>query len=147
VVDARGGGEMASVSGLACVLIGLRRAPQIERTPRLRAADVVNINNVMAVVAPAGCLGGIPVLCAVDRGIPVIAVAANETILDVSRTALGIENGVIEARSYAEAAGLLLALRRGISIDSITRPLKTLRHRRTVATGVEEPRIARRAVR
>lgn len=145
VVDARAGGEMSSVSGLACVLIGLRQAPQIERTPRLRAADVINVNNVLAVVAPAGCLGGIPVLCAIDRGIPVIAVEANETILSVGGTALGIEEGVIEARSYAEAAGLLLALRRGIAPDSLTRPLETLRHRRSVITAVEKPRIGRRA--
>ena len=146
VVDARAGGEMSSVSGLACVLIGLRRAPQLARTPRLRAADVLNINNLLAVVAPAGCLGGVPVLCAIDSGIPVIAVDANETILSVGSTALGIENGVIEARSYAEAAGLLLALRRGISSDSLIRPLKTLRHRRPFITAVEKPRVGRRAV-
>jgi len=145
VVDARAGGEMASVSGLACVLIGLRQAPQIERTPRLRAADVINVNNVLAVVAPAGCLGGVPVLCAVDRGIPVIAVEANETILAVTGSALGIEDGVIEARSYAEAAGLLLALRHGIAPGSLTRPLKTMRHRRAGAKAVEKTRI-RRAV-
>lgn len=146
VVDARAGGEMSSVSGLACVLIGLRRAPQLERTSRLRAADVLNINNLLAVVAPAGCLGGIPVLCAIDSGIPVIAVAANETILSVGSAALGIEDGVIEARSYAEAAGLLLGLRRGISSESLTRPLKTLRHRRPFITAVEKPWVGRRAV-
>ncbi len=145
VVDARAGGEMSSASGLACVLIGLRRAPQLARTPRLRAADVLNVNNLLAVVAPAGCLGGIPVLCAIERGIPVIAVAANETILSVGSAALGIEDEVIEARSYAEAAGLLLAFRRGISSDSLTRPLKTLRHRRSLITAVEKPRIGRRA--
>lgn len=145
VVDARGGGEMASVSGLACVLIGLRRAPQIARTPKLRATDVVNINNLLAVVAPASCLGGIPVLCALDRDIPVIAVTGNETILSVDREALGITEGVIEARSYAEAAGLLLALRRGISPDSLTRPLETKRHRRSLLTAVKEPRIRRAA--
>lgn len=147
VVDARAAGEMSSVSGLACVLIGLRRAPQLARTPRLRAADVLNVNNLLAVVAPAGCLGGIPVLCAVDRGIPVIAVAANETILSVGRAELGISDGVIEARSYAEAAGLLLALRRGISPESLTRPLETLRHRRSLITAVEDPRIGRHAAR
>jgi hypothetical protein len=98
-------------------------------------------------VAPASCLGGIPVLCAVDRGIPVIAVTANETILSVDRTALGIADAVIEARSYAEAAGLLLALRHGISPDSITRLLETKRHRRSLIMAVEEPRIGRRAAR
>ncbi len=147
VVDARGGGEMASISGLACVLIGLRRAPQLARTPKLRATDVLNLHNLLAVVAPASCLGGIPVLCALDHDIPVIAVTANETILAVDRAALGITEGVIEARSYAEAAGLLLALRRGISPDSLTRPLEPKRHRRSLITAVEEPRIGRRAAR
>ena len=145
VVDARAGGEMSSVSGLACVLVGLRRAPQIARTPQLRMADALNVNNLLAVVAPAGCLGGVPVLCAVERGIPVIAVTANETILSVGRAELGIEDGVIEARSYAEAAGLLLALRNGISCDSVTRPLKTFRHRRSLITAVEKPRLKRAA--
>ncbi len=93
VVDARGGGEMASISGLACVLIGLRRAPQLARTPKLRATDVLNLHNLLAVVAPASCLGGIPVLCALDHDIPVIAVTANETILAVDRAALGITEG------------------------------------------------------
>ncbi|HEX8088373.1 MAG TPA: DUF3326 domain-containing protein, partial [Blastocatellia bacterium] len=33
VVDCRGAGEMASASGLACILIGLKRAPQIRPKP------------------------------------------------------------------------------------------------------------------
>ena len=126
VVDARGAGEFASVSGLACVLIGLRRAPQISMTNRSRIRDAVNVNNLTAVVAPATALGGVPMLYAARYGIPVIAVKNNNTILDVTQEGLKMKN-VIEVNNYPEAAGILQALRNGISISSIYRPLETLR--------------------
>jgi hypothetical protein len=129
VVDARGAGEFTSVTGLACILIGLRRAPQLRRRPGTPVADAINVNNVIAVVAPASCMGGIPVLSACARGIPVIAVQDNETILEVTPGSLGL-TGVLEVGSYAEAAGTILALRRGISLESLRRPLETIRHQR-----------------
>jgi hypothetical protein len=130
VVDARSAGERVSVCGLASVLIGLHRAPQITRSPQRRAMDSINLNNVLAVVAPASCLGGIPVFQAQRFGIPVIAVEENGTILGVDQSALGLSD-VIQARTYAEAAGLIMALRHGISLPSIARPLKTLRRQTT----------------
>lgn len=127
VVDARGAGEFASASGLACILMGLSKAPQVKAGHGLRIDDIVNINNLMAVVAPAGTLGGIPTLYAQQFDIPVIAVRDNKTILDVSAEKLGLTN-VIEVGTYAEAAGILQALRNGISLQSIHRPLETLRY-------------------
>ncbi|HSK77959.1 MAG TPA: DUF3326 domain-containing protein [Thermoanaerobaculia bacterium] len=128
IVDARGAGEMASVSGLACTLIGLRRAPQIDPKRGFRCADMVNVHNLLAVVSPADCLGGIPAIYAHKYGIPIVAVAENSTILGVRGPEVGIDDA-IEVRSYAEAAGVLLALKRGINLESIRRPLPTLRHR------------------
>lgn len=128
IVDARGAGEMGSVSGLACTLIGLKRAPQISPQRGSRSADAINVNNLMAVVAPSGCLGGIPAIYANRLGVPIVAVHENRTILGVTGSKLGIKN-VIEVRNYAEAAGVLLALRRGIHLDTVSRPLKTFRHR------------------
>jgi hypothetical protein len=126
VVDARGAAEMASASGLACILVGLKRAPQITAKPKCRIHDIVNINNLLAVVMPASCLGGVPAIYAQKYEIPVIAVEENRTILDVTQAKLGLNN-VVHVRSYAEAAGVVSSLRRGISIESISRPLKTLR--------------------
>jgi len=126
VVDARGAAEFASASGLACVLIGLRRAPQLDPAGKGAMADVINRNNLLALVTPASCLGGIPALYARRAGIPILAVRGNETILGVTAQALGM-SGVIEVASYAEAAGLVLGLRHGISLQSLTRPLPTLR--------------------
>jgi hypothetical protein len=126
VVDARGAGEFVSTSGLACILIGLRRAPQttLEHAGAIGAA--ITLNNLLAVVTPASCLGGIPQLYAQARGIPVIAVRGNNTILDVTQAKLGLSN-VIEVQSYAEAAGAVMALKQGISLESIFRPLQTIR--------------------
>lgn len=126
VVDARGAGEFASASGLACVLIGLQRAPRLERGRPGAIADAINRNNVLAMVCPASCLGGLPVFDASLAGIPIIAVRENTTILEVNAPSLPLA-GVVEAASYAEAAGILLALRQGISLASVSRPLLTLR--------------------
>lgn len=127
IVDARGAGEMASASGLACTLIGLRRAPQINRTRSFNPADIVNVHNVLALVCPASSLGGLPAIYADKHGLPIIAVHENRTILGVPGSKLGFGN-VIEVGNYLEAAGVLLALRKGISLGSVRRPLPTLRH-------------------
>ena len=122
VVDARGAAEYVSVSGLACILVGLGRAPQIAPAPRRRIVETLSVDQVTAVVAPAAALGGVPVLYADQQGIPVIAVRDNTTILDVTAESLGLR-GAIEVSNYPEAAGTVLALRRGISLDSLRRPL------------------------
>lgn len=126
IVDARGAGEFSSVSGLACILVGLAKAPQISNRSDVRIKDMININNVLAVVAPASALGGIPMLCSQKNNIPIIAVKENKTILDVTAAGLNLKH-VLEVDNYAEAAGVIQALRNGISIDSIYRPFTTLR--------------------
>lgn len=127
IVDARGAGEHASASGLACVLIGLQKAPQISPRANFREADVLHWNNVLAVVTPASCLGGIPVIYALRHGIPVIAVEENSTILEVNKTKCDLPE-VIEVRNYAEAAGVILALKKGLDLESIARPLQRLKY-------------------
>jgi hypothetical protein len=125
VVDARAGGEAASVSGLMSVLIGLRRAPQFDPDTPCRVTDALTHHNVVAVVAPATALGSWPVLEAERRGVPVIAVEGNPTILNVTAARLGLTRAW-PARSYAEAAGLVMALRQGLSLESVCRPLLPL---------------------
>jgi hypothetical protein len=75
-------------------------------------------------VAPAGALGGEAVLTCAARGVPLIAVADNPCLLQVSGEALGLP--VINASSYAEAAGLVLALREGLDPAMLQRPLQRL---------------------
>ena len=126
VVDARSAGEIVSTSGLACVLVGLSRAPQLSAdVPGTRLAEELSFTDVVAVVAPAGALGGPPVLEALRRRIPVIAVRGNETMFAVTAEALDLP-GIIEVANYAEAAGTILALRSGIALDTVSRPLQSL---------------------
>ncbi|MEM7351426.1 MAG: DUF3326 domain-containing protein [Acidobacteriota bacterium] len=141
VVDARGAGEMASASGLACVLIGLAKAPHIRADRCHAAADILSADNLLAVVAPATCLGGIPAICAHERGVPIIAVHENATVLEVGAESVGIGH-VIEVQSYLEAAGVLTALREGIAIDTVKRPMRTLRPARTDRPQMAELRLA-----
>jgi hypothetical protein len=128
-LDPRAAGEELGYTFLACVLVGLSRAPDlVPLAPGLgplsaAGADVLRIEDVGAVVAPAGALGGAAVLACAERGIPVIAVH-NPCVLNVSAAALGLE--VLAAESYAAVAGLLVALREGISPSALVRPLQRL---------------------
>ncbi|MDP4831394.1 MAG: DUF3326 domain-containing protein, partial [Prochlorococcaceae cyanobacterium MAG_34] len=128
-LDPRAAGEELGYTFLACVLVGLSRAPDLvplaPGSGPLSAvgADLLRIEDVGAVVAPAGALGGAAVLACAERGIPVIAVH-NPCVLNVSAAALGLE--VLAAESYAAAAGLLVALREGISPSALVRPLQRL---------------------
>jgi len=83
-------------------------------------APLLHVAQLGAVVAPAGALGGAAVLACAERGIPLISVA-NPCLLEVNAEALGLV--AIPASSYAEAAGLVLALREGIDPAALTRPL------------------------
>ena len=133
-LDPRAAGEELGYTFLACVLVGLSRAPDlVPLAARMSgsaagalqapAPDLLQIGQVGAVVAPAGALGGAAVLACAERGIPVIAVH-NPCVLEVSAAALGLK--VLTAGGYAAAAGLLVALREGISPASLERPLPPL---------------------
>jgi hypothetical protein len=77
-----------------------------------------------AVVAPAGALGGEAVLACAERGVPLIAVTGNPCVLAVDSEALGLK--VLNASSYSEAAGLVLALREGLDPAALQRPLERM---------------------
>ena len=126
-LDPRAAGEELGYTFLACVLVGLSRAPDL--VPRPVAGDwsdpqLLRPELIGAVVAPAHALGGAAVLACAERGVPVIAVH-NPCVLEVNAEALGLE--VLQARSYSEAAGLVLALREGIAPAALQRPLPPLR--------------------
>jgi hypothetical protein len=149
-LDPRAAAEELGHTFLPCVLVGLSRAPDLlplgpgdvtaggwpgrpERWPAVRfgsgqeltrAGGLLEASSLGAVVAPAGALGGEAVLACAARGVPLIAVAGNTCLLQVSGEALGLE--VISANSYAEAAGLVLALREGLDPAMLRRPLRRL---------------------
>lgn len=110
IIDPRDAAEIVSFTYLQCVLKGLNRAP------RLCESGI----DVSCLVTPRMCLG-LPVLAAHERGIPIIAVNDKLQVETVDCTnyirAIVVDN-------YIEAAGVVAALRAGISVKSLRRPLK-----------------------
>jgi len=123
-LNPRASAEFISVPHYFCVLKGLSRAPRLLPISRLNSvpADLVTLNNIGAIIVPASCLGGIPALAAEFSGIPLIAVSENQTILKVINAKMRMAN-VIEVSSYLEAVGVVVALREGISLESLRRPI------------------------
>ncbi len=120
IVDPRLAAEMVSVTYAFCILKGLHQAPEItDGSFGLQARDID------ALVTPAGCFG-VPHEMCVKRGIPIISVLEN-TVHVRNPT----EYPHIEAATYMEAAGILLAIREGIGLSSIGRPLES-----TIVLGV-----------
>jgi hypothetical protein len=122
-LDPRAAAEELGHTFLPCVLVGLSRAPNLVPEPTSRA-EALRSHQLGAVVAPAGALGGEAVLACAERGVPLIAVTGNPCLLEVTAAALGLT--VLSAGSYAEAAGLVLALREGLDPISLRRPLPPL---------------------
>ncbi len=124
VVDPRMAAEELSSAFIHCVLKGLHRAPQIVADPNVFGYDgVISAMDVDCVVIPDQCLG-LPTLAAMEQGIPVIAVRENQSNMCNDLTALPFEPGkLIVVDNYLEAAGVVCALRSGVSLESIRRPL------------------------
>ena len=113
VVDKRAAAEYITPTFLPCILKGLYNAPKLIDISKATYTDIT-LDNVKALIMPCNCLGGLPVFMALEKNIPVIAVEENKTVLDVTAESLGIENRIIKAQTYFEAAGRLLAMKNGI---------------------------------
>lgn len=112
LIDARATGEViGSIGYLGCVMQGLSRSPRIHflnvNARESLSPDWIGLADIAAVVAPWNSLGGLPMLTAVEHGIPVIAVKNNDTLLNVSKETLGFGDSVIEVENYLEAAALV----------------------------------------
>ncbi len=118
-LDPRAAAEELGHTFLPCVLVGLSRAPDL-----VPGGGSLHADQLGAVVAPAGALGGEAVLACAERGVPLIAVEGNPCLLQVGGEALGLP--VLTAAGYGEAAGLILALREGIDPGALGRPLARL---------------------
>jgi hypothetical protein len=122
-LDPRAAAEELGHTFLPCVLVGLSRAPDLHPEPAL-GAGLLHGRDIGAVVAPADALGGEAVLACAERGVPLIAVAGNPCLLAVDGAVLGLRT--LPVAGYAEAAGVVLALREGLDPRTLTRPLAPL---------------------
>lgn len=111
--------ELISGSMLFCVLKGLHKAPRIgiERT-----RHSLSIDDLDALVSP-DCWGAPHIACQ-EAGVPIYIVEENTCHAEPAP-----DGASVKVKSYAEAAGALVALREGISLDAIRRPLNPLQVR------------------
>lgn len=121
-ISPRAAAEELGYTFLSCVLVGLSKAPQFTTT---KNAQTIWANEIDALVIPANACGGKAILSLSSLKTKIIAVEDNQTAIQVSPEALGIE--VIRVKSYLEALGVLVAHRAGISIKSLEPKLERIR--------------------
>ena len=136
-LDPRTSGEEIGYTFLQSVLVGLSRAPDL--IPKsvlnnyeksfLQLTPLLSNENLGAVVVPQGALGGEAVLSCIEKSIPLIIVS-NQGVLNVSSSKMRLDylssakdNNILYADNYLEAAGLITALRYGINVKSLRRPI------------------------
>jgi len=115
VVDPRIAPEAISNCYLHCVLKGLNRAPRICRDGR-----GISSFDVGCLVSPAECWGRPHEACS-RIGVPIIGVLNNH--VQDGLQSYKQDSGMIHAENYLEAAGIIMAMRAGISRNSLMRPL------------------------
>ena len=137
-LDPRTSGEEMGHTFLPSVLVGLSRAPDlipksVLNTKEIKFTTLLNNRNLGAVVVPQGALGGEAVLSCIEKFIPLIIVS-NKGVLNVSSTKMRLdclgsdkESNILHAENYLEAAGMITALRHGINIKSLRRPIYSVR--------------------
>ena len=124
-LDPRAAAEEIGYTFLPSVLMGLNRAPDLVDLPSSDREITLLPREVRSIVVPSGALGGEAVLACIERGIPVIAVK-NKSILNVDSEKLNYSN-IVEVNNYFEAAGILLAIREGIALKSLQRPIDSFK--------------------
>ncbi len=140
IVDPRMAAEAVSLTFLQSVLKGLQRSPRLVADPvAMQDASVIAARDVSCLVTPDGCLG-LPVLAALEQGIPVVAVRDNHNLMRNDLSALPWAPGqfcVVE--NYLEAIGALCARKAGLALDTVRRPILP-----TTVTEVVRPKPGRR---
>ena len=124
IVDPRMAAEAVSITFMHCLLKGLHRSPKIIRDRDVIVRDsVISAEDVSCLVIPDGCIG-LPVLAALEQGIPVIAVKENRNMMKNDLSVLPWNTGqLITVENYWEAAGVMNALKAGVEPKSVRRPM------------------------
>lgn len=116
--------EAVSLTFLHCILKGLHTSPRIITTlGAVTHPNVFSVEDVSCLIIPDGCVG-LPILAAVEQGIPVIAVKENSNNMKNNLLDLPFKPGkLLFAENYLEAIGIMGALKAGVSPQTARRPL------------------------
>ena len=123
-LDPRAAAEEIGYTFLPSVLIGLSNAPDIIELPAKNESISLHPDQIESIVVPNGALGGEAVLAGIEKGLNIIAVK-NQKTLKVTNEFYDYPN-LFEVDNYLEAAGIILAIKKGINLDSVKRPLKKI---------------------
>ena len=123
-IDPRAAAEEIGYTFLPSVLIGLSNAPDIVELPNKNELISLHPNQIESIVVPNGALGGEAVLACIEKGLNIISVK-NQNILKVNNDFYDYHN-LFEVNNYLEAAGIIIAIKNGINLNSIKRPLKKI---------------------
>jgi len=128
VVDPRIASEAVSSTFLMCVLKGLHKSPRIIRDSSVFGHEGILTNaDISCLIIPDGCVG-LPTLAAMEQGIPVIAVRENKNRMQNRLEDHPFQPGkLFIVDNYLEAVGVMNALKAGVSVESIRRPLADTR--------------------
>jgi hypothetical protein len=124
IVDPRMAAEAVSNAYLHCILKGLHHSPKIVTDPiAMWHHSVLTAADISCLVIPDGCLG-LPTLAALQQGIKVIAVRENRNLMQNDLTSLPWASGQFySVENYWEAAGVMTAIKAGVSPKSVRRPI------------------------
>lgn len=109
IVDPRMAAEMVSICYMHCILKGLHKAPRIGKG--------LSVHDVDFLISPYGCFGSPHVSC-LRYNIPVIVVRENVVAVPISAS-----KKFIYVENYLEAIGVIVAMKIGILMESVRRPL------------------------
>lgn len=124
IVEPRLAAEAVSLTFVQCMLKGLHRSPRIiSDADAMREVGILSSADVSCLVIPDNCIG-LPTLAALEQGIPVIAVRENNNLMQNDlRTLPWASNQLYIVENYLEAVGVITALKAGITVSSLRRPL------------------------
>ena len=124
VVDPRMAAEVISLAFFQCVLRGLQVSPTVITATKESSGGEIQSTNISCLVIPDGCIG-LPTLAALQNGIPVVAVRGNTNRMFNDLDSLPWQpTQFYRVENYLEAAGVVAALKIGISPTSVLRPLE-----------------------
>lgn len=121
IIDPRKTPEILSTTELFCTIKGMYQSPRIVEP--VSQPGVITNRNISALVTPDRCIG-LPLISALEQNIPVIAIEDETNLMKNDLSLLPWnKNQFFKAKNYLEAAGILVALKSGISPYSLNRPI------------------------
>ena len=128
ITDPRKSAEAVSTTYLHCILKGLHRSPRIiPDAPMHGDSNLLTAADISCLVIPDGCVG-LPTLAAIEQGIPVIAVRENKNCMRNNLEDFPFRAGkLFIVENYLEAVGVITALKAGIAVDTVRRPIRKTR--------------------